>query len=246
MAVARKAEKTEQFSYSFWCWPVLHRFNFVSFAAHSLSRYAVSKVTWHLRNWHLCCFNLSLVLVTCCKSCSDSFAMQTQCCVASSLMKVGTSSKPPGRGCAKGDAKRWHNGFCTPVMQILVRNLAGMKLWLATWATPLTDMCLKQASWRVGSRAEGTVSKLLRTLPTFTTTSIPIRAGTCHFLFLVAGSLEPLSTNTGTVCNVCPNNSSSIKITPLYGISSPFAAFSVTWVKGQCVADFPAPTYQSL
>ena len=54
IAVARKAEKTQQFSYSFWCWPVLHSFNFASFAAHSLSGYAVSKVTWHLRNWHFC------------------------------------------------------------------------------------------------------------------------------------------------------------------------------------------------
>ena len=156
--------------------------------------------------------------------------MWMQGCVASSLMGVGSSSKPPGRGCAKGDAKRWHNGLCTPV----VRDLAWMKLWLAIWAPPLTDVCSKWASWRASCSAEpgGTVSRLLRMLPAFTNTFIPTRAGTCHFLFLVVGSLESLTTNTGTLCNVCPNNSSSTKVTPLYGISSPFAAFNVTWIKG--------------
>ena len=103
---------------------------------------------------------------------------------------------------------------------------------IATRATPLTDVCSRQASWRVGFRAESTASILLRTLPAFTNTFIPTRAGTCHFLFLVAGSLESLTTYMGTLCKICPNNSSSTNITPLYAISSPYAVFDVTWVKG--------------
>ena len=154
--------------------------------------------------------------------------MRTQRCVASSLTRVGTRSKPPGGGCAKGDAKSWRSGFCTPVMRMVARDLAGMKLRLATRATPLTEVCSRRASRRAGCRAEGTVSKLPRTLPAFTNTFNPTRAGTCHFLFVVAGSLQSLTTNTGTLWIVCPNNSSSTKISLLYGISSPFAAFNVT------------------
>ena len=88
--------------------------------------------------------------------------MRTQRCIASSLTRVGTSSKPPGRGYAKGDAKRWCSGFCTLMRWMVVRDLARMKLWLATRATPLTDMCLRRACRRTGCKAEGTVSKLLR------------------------------------------------------------------------------------
>ena len=109
------------------------------------------------------------------------------------------------------------------------RDLAGMKPWLATWATPLTDVCSRRASRWAGCRAGGIVSKLLGMFPAFTNTFIPTRAGICHFLFLVAGSLEATGPLTQAhfvkfVLTIpLPQKSPHCMESPV---------FSVKWVKG--------------
>ena len=174
--------------------------------------------------------------------------MRTQRCIASSLTRVGTSSKPPGRGYAKGDAKRWCSGFCTLMRWMVVRDLARMKLWLATRATPLTDMCLRRACRRTGCKAEGTVSKLLRMLPAFTKTLIPTRAGPCHFLFLVVGSLESQTTKQAHFVKfvlTIPVSQKSLDCMESLAHLLPSVSCE-SRVVGQHATDFPAPTFQSL
>ena len=139
-------------------------------------------------------------------------------------------SSPPGRGWAKGEANRGLDGRCTPVMRRVTRKWAGMRVWPATRATPLTEVRWRRISRTAGCKTGGTTSKLFNKLLNLTNTFIPTSAGTSLFFFLVEGSLESLTTNTGTPSHFCPKSSKSTITTPLYGISSPFAVFKVTLV----------------
>ena len=141
-------------------------------------------------------------------------------------------SSPRGRGWAKGEANRGRNGRCTPVMWRVTREWAGMRVWPATRATPLTEVHSRRISRTAGCKTRGTTSKLFNKLLNLPNPFIPTSAGTSLF-FLVEGSLESLTTNTGTPSHFCPKSSKSTITVPLYGISSPFAAFKVTWAMGR-------------
>ena len=142
-------------------------------------------------------------------------------------------SSPRGRGWAKGEANRGLDGHCTPVMWRVTREWAGMRVWPATRATPLMEVRSRQISQTAGCKTGGTISKLFNKLLNLPNTFIPTSAGTSLFFFLVEGSLESLTTNTGTTSHFCPKSSKSTITTPLYGISNPFTAFKVTWVMGR-------------
>ena len=120
-------------------------------------------------------------------------------------------SSPRGRGWAKGEANRCLDGRCTPVMRRVTREWAGMRVWPATRATPLTEVRSRRISRTAGCKTGGTISKLFNKLLNLPNTFIPTSAGTSLFFFLVEGSLETLTTNTGTPSHFCPKSSTIIR-----------------------------------
>jgi len=85
------------------------------------------------------------------------------------------------------------DGRCTPVMRRVMREWAGMRVWPATRATPLTEARSRRISRMAGCKTGGTTSKLFSKLLSLPNTFIPTSAGTSLFFFLVEGSLESVT-----------------------------------------------------